>query len=86
MTDGKDKTEIEEIDCMEAINGLYAYLDGEMTDPQTLAKFENHLEHCQTCYSRTQLETALGQLIRKSSKDNAPEKLQTRLKKLIEGL
>jgi len=86
MTDDKDKTEIEEIDCMEAINGLYAYLDGEMTDPQTLARFEHHLEHCQTCYSRTQLESALGQLIKKSSQDNAPEKLQSRLKKLIEGL
>lgn len=84
MKDGKDK--IEEIDCMEAINGLYAYLDGEMTDPKTLAKFENHLEHCQSCYSRTQLESALGQLIKKSSTDTAPEKLQKRLKKLIEGL
>ena len=86
MTDGKDKTEIEEIDCIEAINGLYAYLDGEMTDPQTLAKFEHHLEHCQTCYSRTQLEDALGQLMRNSARDGAPEKLQKRLKKLIEGL
>ncbi len=84
MKEGKDK--IEEIDCMEAINGLYAYLDGEMADPGTLAKFEHHLEHCHSCYSRTQLETALGQLIKKSAKDTAPEKLQTRLKKLIQGL
>ncbi len=86
MKSGNDKPGIEEIDCMEAINGLYAYLDGEMKDPETLAKFEHHLEHCQSCYSRTQLETALGQLINKSAKDTAPEKLQTRLKKLIQGL
>ncbi len=85
MKDGKDKTEVKEIDCIEAINGLYAYLDGEMKDPQTLAQFEHHLEHCHTCYSRTQLETALGQLIRKSGEEGqTPVKLQGRLRKLID--
>lgn len=82
----KREHEIEEIDCIEAIDGLYAYLDGELNDPQTLAKFEHHLEHCSTCYSRTQLETALGQLMRKSAKATAPLKLQSRLRKIIDEL
>ena len=86
MNDSKEKSGIEEIDCLEAINGLYAYLDGELHDQQTIAKFEHHLEHCRACYSRTQLETALGELMRKSAKGQAPAKLQNRLKKLIDGL
>ena len=86
MKDSKDKPAVEEIDCLEAINGLYAYLDGEMSDPKKIAEFEHHLEHCRACYSRTQLETALGQMIRKSGKDKAPAKLQDRLKKLMDDL
>ncbi|KPK14198.1 MAG: hypothetical protein AMJ67_16460 [Betaproteobacteria bacterium SG8_41] len=78
MKDSKDKPQIDEIGCLEAINGLYAYLDGEMNDPESIAKFE--------CYSRTELETALGELIRKSAKGKAPEKLQNRLRKLIDGI
>jgi anti-sigma factor (TIGR02949 family) len=86
MKDSKDKPQIDEIGCLEAINGLYAYLDGEMNDPESIAKFEHHLEHCQACYSRTELESALGELIRKSAKGKAPEKLQNRLRKLIDGI
>ena len=86
MKDSKDKPAVQEIDCLEAINGLYAYLDGEMSDPAKVAEFEHHLEHCRACYSRTQLETALGQMIRKSAKGQAPAKLQNRLKKLIDDL
>jgi anti-sigma factor (TIGR02949 family) len=57
-----------------------------MNDPESIAKFEHHLEHCQACYSRTELESALGELIRKSAKGKAPEKLQNRLRKLIDGI
>lgn len=86
MSDSKDKPGIEEIDCIEAINGLYAYLDGEMSDPQAVAKFEHHLEHCRACYSRTQLESALAERLRKSAKGDAPAALHMRLRKLIDGL
>ena len=86
MKKDKDKSGIAEIGCLEAINGLYAYLDGEMKDPKSIAEFEHHLEHCKACYSRTELENALGRLIRKSAKGDAPEQLQTRLRKLIGGL
>jgi len=84
MSDGKDKTEVDEIGCLEAINGLYAYLDGEISDPDEIAKIEHHLGHCRACYSRTQLETALAQHIRKTGKGHAPPQLQPRLRKLID--
>jgi len=86
MSDSKDKTEIDDIGCLEAINGLYAYLDGEIDDPEEIAKIEHHLGHCRACYSRTQLETALAQHIRKSAKGHTPPQLQNRLRKLIDKL
>ena len=86
MSDVKDKSGIDEIGCIEAINGLYAYLDGEMDDPESMAKFEHHLSHCRACFSRTELESALSKHIRKSAKSRAPEKLQKRLRNLIDKL
>jgi anti-sigma factor (TIGR02949 family) len=86
MSAGSDNHDIDDIGCIEAINDLYAYLDGELTDPETVAKFEHHLEHCAACYSRIELETALGRLIRNSAEENAPVRLQRRLRKLLDDL
>ena len=86
MTDDKkDQTSVEEIDCLEAIELLYAYLDGELND-QELAKYEHHLGHCRSCYSRSELETALNKRIQTSGKGEAPEALQNRLRHLIDKL
>ena len=86
MSAGSDNHDSDDIGCIEAINDLYAYLDGELTDPETVAKFEHHLEHCAACYSRIELETALGRLIRNSAEENAPVRLQRRLRKLLDDL
>lgn len=76
---------IEEIDCTQAIELLYAYLDGELDDTE-LEQFENHLGHCRSCYSRSEIETALNKRIKDSSKDQVPESLQGRLKDIINKL
>lgn len=87
MSSGNDTDDIDDIGCIEAINDLYAYLDGELDDPEAVAKFEHHLEHCAACYSRIELETALGRMIRRSgAESSAPPQLQRRLRKLIDDL
>ncbi|MEJ2179605.1 MAG: zf-HC2 domain-containing protein [Gammaproteobacteria bacterium] len=82
MTNEKDKSNTEEIDCLEAIELLYAYLDGELDDEQ-LEKYEHHMGHCRSCYSRSELEVALNNRIKKSAKGEAPQALQNRLRHLI---
>lgn len=78
-------SDVEEIDCLEAIELLYAYLDSELNEGD-LAKFEHHLEHCKSCYSRSELETTLIKRIKTSVKDEAPDSLQHRLRDLIDKL
>ena len=80
-----NESNIEEIDCLEAIEMLYAYLDGEL-DGEELAQYEHHLGHCRSCFSRSQLETALNKRIQDSGKDEAPDALQNRLRNLIDKL
>ena len=83
MSSKQDKTDIEEIDCLEAIDNLYAYLDGELKDEESILKFKQHLAHCRSCYSRSELEGELNQRIKISGKDATPASLQNRLRKLI---
>lgn len=83
--DEKDKPDIKEIDCLEAIGHLYAYLDGELGSVEKF-QVEQHLDHCKSCYSRAQLEGAISQRLTTFHKDEAPESLQDRLKNLVDKL
>jgi anti-sigma factor (TIGR02949 family) len=83
----------DDIGCLEAIETLYAWLDGEL-DASQRAGFEHHLEHCKSCYSRAELERALTGHIRRSAgsggdeeaRSLAPASLQNRLDKLLKEL
>ena len=81
----KDLSEAKEIDCLEAIGQLYAYLDGELGKVEKF-QVEQHLEHCKSCYSRAQLEGAINQRLSNFRKDEAPDTLQERLKSIMDKL
>ena len=49
----------DDIGCLEAIEAFYAYLDGELDDPQSIADFEHHMSHCRSCFSRAEVENML---------------------------
>lgn len=84
MSHDKHDHEDDDIGCLEAINGLYAYLDGELDDAEAIAQIEHHMSHCRNCFSRNELENALTERIRKSVKDKTPESVQNRLKDLMD--
>ena len=83
MSKKNDTPEVAEIGCLEALDGLYAYIDGEMDDPMARAKIEHHLGHCSACYSRIELVNLLTQRIQKSAKGHAPESLRNRLQDVL---
>jgi len=78
------KTERHDIGCLQAIEAFYAYLDGELENPQEIVEFEHHMEHCRSCYSRKEIESLLTTRMRKSSKSEAPGSLQGRLRDLMQ--
>ena len=74
----------DEIGCLQAIETLYAYIDGEVEGEITLARIEHHLGHCRSCYSRKELEQALTTHLKASEKTTVPKALKGRLRKLME--
>lgn len=83
----------DDIGCLEAIETLYAWLDGELDDERR-AGFEHHLQHCKSCYTRAELERALTLHIKRSTgskaddgkPSGAPASLHNRLDKLLKEL
>ena len=86
MTDKTDKPDVVDSDCLEAFDHLYAYINGELNDENTLAKIEHHLGHCKSCFSRAQMERELNDRIKKSGKDKTPESLKNRLRDLMDDI
>ena len=86
MNDDVDKLHIDDSDCLEAMDHLYAYLNGELDNKETLTKVEHHLGHCKSCYSRAEMERMLNKRLKDSSKDETPESLQKRLRDLMDNL
>lgn len=84
MSNKTDDQTVEEIECLEAIDNLYAYLDGELRDENSLAKFKQHLNHCRSCYTRSELEGVISERIKISAKAKTPESLQKRLRQLLD--
>ncbi len=78
------RPERDDIGCLAAIEMLYAYLDGELGDPQTAADFERHMEHCRSCFTRAEMEGLLNDRLRKLAEDRAPDRLRSRLRHLMD--
>lgn len=72
-----------DIGCLQSIEAFYAYLDGELEDPDSIAEFEHHIEHCRSCFSRIEMERALNQRIQRTAKHSSPEALRDRVARLM---
>lgn len=79
-----------DIGCLDAIEGLYAWLDNQLDNPESIANIEEHIRHCSSCYSRAEVEKLLTDRMRKTTREDqqsrAPAALQDRLKKLMDRL
>jgi anti-sigma factor (TIGR02949 family) len=84
MNNDKDKHGHEDdIGCLRAIEAFYAYLDGELEDPASIAEFERHIRHCRSCYTRKEVETLLTERLKQTADAQAPAQFKDRLRKLM---
>ncbi len=82
-TDHEHHGEHDDIGCLQAIEAFYAYLDGELESPESIAQFEHHMAHCRSCFSRAQMERTLTERMKESARSEAPEALKSRLRNLM---
>ena len=80
----KPTEQILDSDCLEAFDHVYAYLNNEIEDPETLARIEHHLSHCKSCYSRAEMERKINRRLKQARQSRASDQLRNRLKNLID--
>ena len=69
--------------CEEALQALYHFLDGELTDDRRAA-ISHHLDGCTTCLGAFDFEVELRQVIVSRVQERVPEHLRLRIARLIE--
>lgn len=74
----------DDIGCLAAIEAFYAYLDGELSDPQAIEDFEHHMSHCRSCFSRAEVEKLLNRRMRETGATRAPDELKDRVRRLLD--
>ena len=70
--------------CEEALQALYHYLDGELTDHRRVL-ISAHLDTCTTCLGAYDFEVELRQVIVSRVQDRVPESLRLRIAQLMES-
>jgi mycothiol system anti-sigma-R factor len=65
-------------DCGQAIEKLYTFLDGELTD-QRRVEIRQHLDDCSPCLQAFDFEAELRIMISVRCRDDVPEALRLRV-------
>ncbi len=64
--------------CADALEELYLYLDGELTDEKR-STIRHHLDDCNPCFEAFDFEAELRIVISTRCRDEVPEGLRTRI-------
>jgi mycothiol system anti-sigma-R factor len=73
----------DELSCEEVIEQLFTYLDRELESGRSAA-IDQHLKRCRDCFSHVEFERKLRAKIRDSAKVEAPDRLQRRIRGLLD--
>jgi anti-sigma factor (TIGR02949 family) len=78
MTDDPQRYRREDLTCAEAIDRVYEFLDGELTD-EVADAIRVHLEMCSECEPRFEHERVFLELMERVRVEQAPPELRRRL-------
>lgn len=73
----------EAIDCREAMQQLYDFLDGELSE-ESIQRIRHHIEKCRPCYAHTEFERDLLAVVAEGWRDvSASEQLRARIRRSL---
>ncbi len=81
-TTGEHQHSGEKPDCAAALDELYSYLDGELTD-ETRSVIAHHLRDCNPCLEVFDFEAELRIVVQSKCRDEVPESLRLKIEQTI---
>jgi mycothiol system anti-sigma-R factor len=82
MPDPHEHDHEAEPDCAEALEELYLFLDGQLTDERRVI-IRSHLDGCSPCFEAFDFEAELRIVIAHRCKDSVPSALRDRIASLL---
>lgn len=80
---GKVSTDCKPISCMEALERLHEYLDGEL-DGVSHEEVAHHFSMCKRCYPHLQLEERFKNLLHRSQEgETCPDRVRSQVLELL---
>jgi mycothiol system anti-sigma-R factor len=68
----------DDADCSEAIEALYTFLDGELTDTRRI-EIRHHLDDCSPCLEAFDFEAELRRVVARGCREQAPDSLRAKV-------
>jgi mycothiol system anti-sigma-R factor len=72
-------------DCVESLESLYVFLDGELTTERRVA-IRGHLDGCTNCYGAYDFEAELRTVVSASCREEVPDHLRQRVAEALRQL
>lgn len=66
------------VECQQALDTLYHYLDGELT-PERRSAIQRHLDDCSPCLEAFDFEAELKLVVARRCREQVPEHLRVRV-------
>ncbi|MGH9190515.1 MAG: mycothiol system anti-sigma-R factor [Acidimicrobiales bacterium] len=71
--------------CVEAVDMLYHYIDGELTEERRIV-IRRHLDDCPPCFDAFDFEVELRTVIAHKCRESVPESLRVRVAEALRKL
>jgi len=72
------------MNCLESLDMIFAYIDGQITDQETLDEIEEHLRHCRRCYNVVMFEKRVQSFVQDACRcEEVPLEAYDRARKIL---
>ena len=72
------------MDCIDSLNKVFSYIDGNIKDEETLEELQEHLEHCKQCFDVVDFEKRIQVFIEDSCQcEDIPKEICDRAQKTL---
>jgi mycothiol system anti-sigma-R factor len=72
------------VDCIDSLDKIFEFIDGNITDKDALEEIEEHLQFCRRCYDVVEFERRVQNFVKECLNcDNIPDEICDRANKML---
>lgn len=70
--------------CLESLDQIFAYIDGQISEKEVMEEIEEHLRHCKRCWDVVDFEKRVQTFVKKQAcEEDMPEEALDRAHNIL---